>query len=233
MSTDTLTKPVLHAHDVAHYLRQNSSFLTEFPDLALLLKLPRQSGQTTSLASYQLDVLRDKNYALNRRLQELITVASENEQLVIRVHAFTLALMRARSLDETLQRMVATLREDFHSELVRVVLFQTPLSILTADWLQTASPEAPHMRPFAAFFAKAEPLCGRISEDKLDILFAEDATQIKSAVLLPISTYGLIAIGSPDANRFYPGMGILFLKLIADAIHVAIARYQPERSYER
>ena len=81
--------------DVAAYLRRHAEFLSEFPDLALVLKLPRQLGSTTSLASYQLEVLRDKNRALTRRLQELVAIASENEQLVVRVHALTLSLMRA------------------------------------------------------------------------------------------------------------------------------------------
>ena len=35
---------------------------------------------------YQLDVLREKNRELNRRLQDLFAVASENERLTVRTH---------------------------------------------------------------------------------------------------------------------------------------------------
>ena len=66
--------------------------------------LPREQGQAASLASYQLDVLRDKNRDLNRRLHELIEIAHENEQLMVRVHTLTLGLMRERTLADTLTR---------------------------------------------------------------------------------------------------------------------------------
>lgn len=102
----------IDANDVAAFLRRHPDFLADFPDLAMNLKLPREQGASTSLASYQLDVLRDKTRALTRRLQELIEVAQENEQLMARVHGFTLSLMRAGSLGDTLARVVATLTED-------------------------------------------------------------------------------------------------------------------------
>ncbi|HZW52064.1 MAG TPA: DUF484 family protein [Rudaea sp.] len=35
----------------------------------------------------------------------------------------------------------------------------------------------------------------------------------------------MLAIGSGDAHRFHPGMGTVFLKLIAETIAAAIARY--------
>ena len=110
--------------EVASYLRRHPEFLNEFPDLALALVLPREQGSAASLASYQLDVLRDKNRELNQRLHELIEIAHENEQLMVRVHTLTLALMRAQTLAETARAVVAALTEDFHTDLVRLVLFR-------------------------------------------------------------------------------------------------------------
>src|SRR5690348_18498746 len=99
---DLSVKEGLDAMEVASYLRRHPDFLNEFPDLALALVLPREQGQAASHASYQLDVLRDKNRELNRRLHELIEIAHENQLLMVRVHTLTLALMRATSLPETL-----------------------------------------------------------------------------------------------------------------------------------
>lgn len=211
--------------EVAAYLRRNPDFLTQFPDLALVLKMPRQLGDTTSLASYQLDVLRDKNRSLNRRLQELVAIASENEQLVVRVHALTLALMRATSLEETLRRVVATLNEDLASDLVRVVLHAAPAGLSAADWLIVAPADERGLRPLLDVTARGEPLCGRLSPEKLDALFGARGADVKSAVLMPIPGRGLIAVGSTDPNRFHPGMGTMFLKLIADAVGAALARF--------
>jgi len=212
--------------EVAAFLRRNPDFLTEFPDLAMVLKMPRQVGPTTSLASYQLDVLRDKNRALHRRLQELVAIAERNEDLVTRVHAMTLGLMRARSLDGTLKRVVATLNEDFGTELVRLVLFRALHDVASADWLIVAEPHAPALTPFAEFRAQGEPLCGRLDPAKLEFLFGTDSARARSAALVAIGTRGMLAVASEDPNHFYPGMGTLFLKLIAESIDCAIARFE-------
>jgi uncharacterized protein YigA (DUF484 family) len=214
------------ALDVAAFLRRNPNFLNEFPELALSLTLPRQQGSTTSLASYQLEVLRDKNRGLMRRMHELVAIASENEQLMIRVHALTLSLMRAASVPEVLRRVVATLNEDLSSDMVRIVLFQPVPGEAGAEWLVVASGDDRGLRTFQEFLAKGEPLCGRLNEDKLGFLFGARAADVRSALLIPIPTRGFVAVGSSDPNRFHPGMGTMFLKLIAEAVGAAIARFE-------
>ena len=62
------TQEKLGAHEVAAWLRRHPTFLKQFPDLALSLVVPRDEGPTASLASYQLEVLRDKNRELSKRL---------------------------------------------------------------------------------------------------------------------------------------------------------------------
>ncbi|HEY1069952.1 MAG TPA: DUF484 family protein, partial [Thermomonas sp.] len=71
--TDTTEK--LGAHEVAAWLRRHPTFLQQFPDLALTLVVPRDNGPTASLASYQLDILREKNRELTKRLHELFANA--------------------------------------------------------------------------------------------------------------------------------------------------------------
>lgn len=226
MTDTTAAKREPSELEVATFLRRHPDFLTEFPDLAMVLKMPRQVGPTTSLASYQLDVLRDKNRNLHRRLQELVAIAERNEDLVSRVHALTLGLMRAMSLDGTLKRVVATLNEDFGTELVRLVLFRPPNDVAPADWLIVAEPHAPALTPFAEFRAQGEPLCGRLDPAKLEFLFGTDSARVRSAALAAIGARGMLAVASEDPNHFYPGMGTLFLKLIAESIDAAIARFE-------
>ncbi|MEP6483606.1 MAG: DUF484 family protein [Rudaea sp.] len=221
-------KEGLTAMEVASFLRRHTGFLGEFPDLALTLVMPREQGTTTSLASYQLEVLRDKNQEMNRRLHELIETATDNEQLVVRVHSLTVALMRERTLADTVRRVVAGLTEDFHTELVRLALFREPGEDLPhADWLIAAPKEAPAWNAFSEFLQRTEPLCGRLQPEKLDALFGAKANDVKSAVLVPIDGVGMLAIGSTDANRFHPGMGTVFLKLIAEAVSAAVGRFAP------
>ncbi len=212
--------------DVAAFLRRNPRFLHEYPDLALGLLVPREEGRATSLASYQLDVLRDKNRELNKRLHELFHNAQENERLTVRTHQLVLALMRARSAAQTLKAMAASLTEDFHGDLVRIALHAPVEGLEGADWLQNLPRDAAVLAPFAEFFASEAPLCGRLQEEKLDALFGARKHEVQSCALLPLHERGMIAIGSNDPNRFYPGMGTLFLRLMGDSLAVALERYE-------
>ena len=36
---------------------------------------------------------------------------------------------------------------------------------------------------------------------------------------------GLIAVGSHDPNRFFPGMGTLFVRMMGEALAVALRRF--------
>lgn len=219
-------KDGLSAMEVASYLRRHPEFLGEFPDIALALLVPREQGSTTSLASYQLEVLRDKNRELNHRLHELIEIAHENEQLMVRVHSLTVALMRERTFGDSVRRVVAGLTEDFHTDLVRLVLFRGASTDLpAADWLILAPGGATELPAFDEFLKRNEPLCGRLQPEKLDALFGAHAGEVRSTVLVPVDGVGMLAIGSHDANRFHPGMGTVFLKLIAEAIATAVARF--------
>lgn len=218
-------KDGLEAMDVAAYLRGHPNFLKDFPDLALSLLVPREHGPAASLASYQLEVLREKNRELTRRLAELIETASDNEQLMVRVHSLTLALMRAPTLGETVRTVVASLTEDFNTDQVRLLLFRADPDLPAAPWL-LLEPAGPSALPvFAEFLARGEPLCGRLAQDKLEYLFGEEAGAVRSATLMRIADAGALAIGSDDPNRFHPGMGTIFLKLIAEAVATALARF--------
>lgn len=213
------------ALEVAAFLRRNPRFLDQFPDLALTLAVPREEGQATSLASYQLQVLRDKNRELNRRLQELYGIANDNERLTVRMHQLTLALLRARDADDTLRTLVAVLTEDFGSELVCVLLHRGGEQLPASDWLLRVPRDDASLQPFEEFLQAGEPLCGRLQADKLDLLFGARAAQVQSAALLPLGARGMLAIGSTDPQRFYPGMGTLFLRLLSETLVAALARY--------
>ena len=219
------TQRATEAADIAAWLREHPTFFLHHPDVVLAIDLPREHGSATSLASYQLEVLREKNRELNRRLQELFAIANENERLTVRTHQLTLALLRARDLPDTLGTLVATLREDFNSQWVRVILHGPRQDVPESPWWRVLQKDDAALTPFADFLAADEPLCGRLQAQKLNVLFGDESDQVASTALLPLGRHGLLAIGSSDANRFYPGMGTLFLRLMAEALSAALARY--------
>ena len=218
-------KAGLEAMDVADYLRRHPKFLKDFPDLAQELVVPREHGPAASLTAYQLEALRARNQELNERLADLIAIASDNEQLMVRVHSLTIGLLRANSLEETCRSFVAALNEDFHTDLVCLALFRDPLELPRAEWLLAAPEGSASLPEFSEFLSRHEPLCGRLAQDKLDRLFGERAGRVESCALLKIGDLGLLAIGSHDINRFHPGIGTIFLKLIAQTLAAALQRF--------
>ncbi|QAU24589.1 DUF484 family protein [Dyella sp. M7H15-1] len=221
--TNALLKDTIKASDVATYLRKYPDFLSDYPELATLLTLPREQGTVASLAAYQLQTLRDKNSELERKLAELTTIATENERLMQRVHELNVAVLRANTSAVAVRSVVAKLSEDFGTDQIRLVLFGD-LILPPADWLlhepggRTAMPE------FVDFLAHHEPMSGRLSAERLYRLFGQRAPEIRSAAVMSLGELGLLAIGSQDPDHFQPGMGTMFLKMIAATVTAALAR---------
>ncbi len=215
----------LGAHEVAAWLRHHPKFLQQFPDLAVSMVVPREEGPAASLASYQLEVLRDKNRELSRRLQDLYDVAQDNERLAVQTQQLTLALLRESTAAGTVRAMAATLTEDFNGDLVRIVLFAPVAGLDDVDWLQVIARDDRVLAPFRDCLASGEPLCGRLHPDKQALLYGTRAEDVQSGALLPLDGVGLVAVGSHEPNRFYPGMGTLFLRMMGEAFAAALSRY--------
>lgn len=223
--TNALLDETIQASDVAAYLRRHPGFLGDYPELATLLTLPRGEGSVASLATYQLQVLREKNAELERKLGELTSIADQNERLMQRVHELNVAVLRANTPAVAARSVVTRLTEDFGTDQVRMVLFGQ-LVLPPADWLVHEPGGRAAIAEFADFLAHHEPISGRLSPERLQRLFGQQAPQIRSAALMPLGELGLLALGSRDADHFQPGMGTVFLKMIAATVTAALARLQ-------
>lgn len=221
--SDTTEK--LGAHEVAAFLRRHPKFLQQFPDLAISMVVPRDEGPAASLASYQLEVLRDKNRELTRRLHDLFAISQDNERLAVQTQQLTLALLRQDTAATTVRAMAATLSEDFNGDLVRIVLFAPVPGLDGEDWLQVIDKQDRVLAPFRDCLASGEPLCGRLHPDKQALLYGTRAEDVQSTALLALDGVGLVAVGSREPNRFYPGMGTLFLRMMGEGFVAALQRF--------
>lgn len=219
-----LSDGAIDAEAVAAYLKQHPSFLNDYPELAAQLTMPREQGTVASLAAYQLQQLREKNSELEHRLGELATIAADNQKLMERVHALTVGLLRANTLEVATRTVIAKLNEDFHTEQLRLLLFGKHADLPRSEWLRQVGGGASELPELAELLQRREPVSGRFSADKLAQLFGDEAATICSAALIPLGDAGILAIGSHDPDRFQPGMGTLFLKMIAACITAALAR---------
>jgi uncharacterized protein YigA (DUF484 family) len=221
--TNALLDDTMKASDVAAYLRRHPDFLSSYPELAALLTMPREQGAVASLAAYQLQTLRDKNSELERKLVDLTAIAAENERLMQRVHDLNVAILRANTPAIAARSVVAKLSDDFGTDQIRLVLFGD-VALPPADWLLHEPNGRAAIPEFADFLAHHEPISGRLSAERLYRLFGQNAPEIRSAAVMPLGEYGLLAIGSHDPDHFQPGMGTTFLKMIAATVAAALAR---------
>ena len=91
--------------------------------------------------------------------------------------------------------------------------------------------EDAEVEAFRPLLEKSGATCGRLNESKMAFLFGSKARWVQSVALVPLGEngeLGMMAIGSSDQARFYPGMGTLFLDLLAEVIAARLSLDAPE-----
>lgn len=212
---------------VAKYLRQNPDFLEREPSLLKYLELSHASGPATSLIEKQVQYLRGQNESLEQRLNQLIQVASDNEKLMFRLHDLTLELMSMGSLPSFFDRLTEALLSEFKADTLNITLFDRKVEAGPKTPMFHISRDDPEMEQFQDHIEKGVSVCGRLNRNKRDYLFGARAQWVQSTALIPMGNDGLMAIGSSDPARFYPGMGTLFLDLLAQVVTSRLALEQP------
>lgn len=224
--SDTLLDEIPSATAVAAYLKRHPHFLADYPDLAAQLTLPRSEGPVASLALYQLQQLREKNAELEQRLTGLVAIAADNERLMQRVHELNVTMLRAATPALAARGVISRLACDFRIEQARLLLFGHAHDMPPAEWLLVEPGGRAALTEFADFLGHHEPLVGRLSAERLYRLFGDHAPEVRSAAVMPLGELGLLALGSADPDHFQPGMGTLFLKMLAATVGAALTRSQ-------
>jgi uncharacterized protein YigA (DUF484 family) len=226
--TKHLTYPEISDESVAEYLRSNPDFFERNLTLLSGLKLPhRTTGGAISLVERQLDVLRQRNTALEARLRELVEVARENDRLATRIQTLALLLMRARSREEVIDILDEQLREGFSVDQAALVLFDSVPGLAQGhrQFVRVVHREDPAIGPFKSFLQSSSPRCSRAREAQRDFLFGP-GTDIQSMALVPLgprSEFGFLAIGSRKPDHFQPSKSIDFLARLGELIACALS----------
>jgi uncharacterized protein len=217
---------------VADYLLTYPDFFERNHTLLAKLRLPhrRDARLTVSLIERQVEVLRERNRALERKLKELLDVARMNEALAERIHRLSHRRIRAHGLVETIQALDAALREDFDARNSVLVLFLEAARAAepaAGRFLRIGSAADPEMKTFESLLQSGKPRCGQVRDAQRDLLFGKDSIEIGSVALTPLGpkgALGLLAIGASDAQRFHPGMSTEFLSRIGELAAYALMR---------
>ncbi len=220
--------PAPDAEQVSHYLSSHPEFFDSRPELLSTLKLNHDSGCAVSLIERQVQVLREQNHDLRRRLLELVEVARDNDRLSERIHRLTLDLLRAGSLVELLENLDHGLRNEFMADATVVHLRaldeqrqrETGARALQIDDALKALLPTP--------LVDNKPQCGRLKHEQTEFLFGDQYAAIESAAVVPLGDYGeqgLLSIGSRESTRFNACMGTLFLSQLGELVACMLRRF--------
>ena len=213
---------------VAKFLRQNPEFLEREPALLKDLELSHASGPAISLIERQVQYLRGENEAQQQKLNNLIQVASDNQKLMSRLHELTLELMVMQSLPLFFDRLTEALMNEFKADIINITLFDMKVEAGPKTPIFHTNRDDAEIQQFQEQLDKGVSVCGRLNRNKRDYLFGTRAQWVQSTALVPLGDDGMLAIGSSDPARFYPGMGTLFLDLLANVVVSRLALEEPE-----
>jgi uncharacterized protein len=225
-----ITPEILSDLSVAEYLQTYPDFFERNGPLLMKLRLPhlRDAGVTVSLVERQVEVLRERNQSLERKLKELVDVARANDALADRIHRLSQRLIRAHDLKGTVHAVETSLREDFdakHSVLVLLLPEAQALEGVVGRFLRAGDPAGADIKTFESLLQTGKPRCGQIRDAQRDYLFGKDSIEIGSVALTPLGpkgALGILAIGASDAERFHPGMSTEFLSRIGELVTYAL-----------
>lgn len=198
---------------VADYLRRHPGFFLQQDELLAELRIPHARGNSISLVERQLAVLRERSLDMHQRLGRLVEVARDNDRLFGLTRQLTLELLDAASLAELVAVLEDGLREHFKVPVVSLLIFTDyQLDVARSIPLSRARQQAPAL-------LGEQVVSGVLRDNELEFLFGKEAAaQVGSAAVacfgesLPL---GMLALGSPDAQKYSHTVGTLFLDFIA------------------
>lgn len=214
----------LSIEEVATFLRSHPEFFEAHPDVLLNIEVPHpHGGRTVSIPERQLIATREKVRLLESKLAELIKFGQENDGLSDKVHALALKLTAANTRNQIIDTLYLDLLDSFQVPHVVVRLWNVDVpENSNAPEFQAVATE---LRQFTD--AMTAPYVGAHPVYETNLWFGEHAPHLKSYAMVPLKhgeVFGVLLLASENAERFYTGMGTVFLSRIGDIFAVNLAR---------
>ena len=205
---------------VIRYLQDNPAILMNYPQIFSALSIPHQTGGATSLVERQLKLLREENKQLRSKIDELVGIARDNEELNRRFHRLALELMNADQLHDVLAMVQDQVQTFFYTDFVCFRFLPSvreSSNILDGLYLSADSGIVERIKPW---IEARQPICGQNDETVNRQLFGEDM-RIASSAFIPLyhtHDLGLLCLGSISAERFSASMGTIFLQHLGELV---------------
>jgi uncharacterized protein len=241
----------MNDREVAEYLLANPGFFDEHAELLATIRLANPHGKAAvSLQERQMEMLREKNKHLERRLAELLRYGHENDSIAAKFNRWTMRVTAERDAYALPRAVSQGLTEVFDVPQAALRVWDLAEPYREADFARHVGEE---VRIFAN--SLATPYCGAntgfeaaqwllsgesaaAAASAASDSAAPDAASPESAATQSIAlvalrdphandegaTFGLLVMGSPDPRRFHEGMATDFLTQIGGLASAALSR---------
>ncbi|MDR5778039.1 DUF484 family protein [Caballeronia sp. LZ065] len=238
----------MNPREVADYLLDNPDFFVEHAELLGSIRLSNPHGKAAvSLQERQMEMLRDKNKQLERRLAELLRYGHENDSISTKFNRWTVRVISQRDPYVLPKTISAGLCDVFDVPHAALRLWDIDEAYRQADFARQVGEE---VRIFAN--SLTAPYCGANTDfaaaQWLGVENSASATvapgdgpsdverKVESVALITLRdpqagpdapSIGLLVMGSPDPRRFHDGMATDFLIQIGALASAALSRLLP------
>jgi uncharacterized protein len=216
----------LQAQDIAQYLADHPDFFGQHPELLSGMQLPHpHNGQAISLVERQSLMLRERIKALESRMAEMVRHGQENDAIADKLVLWTRALLLTADATKLPDTLVGELKRVFDVPYAGLRLWIPTASVADQECARPVSPDA-----ISLANSMRVPFCGSNVGFEAATWLEETGASVQSIAMLPLrvgadpATFGLLVLGSADADRFNVTMGTAFLERIAELASAALAR---------
>jgi hypothetical protein len=212
--------------DVAQFLAANPDFFDLHPEALANVAIPhRHEGQAVSLVERQSQILRERIRSLELRLAEMLRHGQENDAIADRIVHWARALLSATDTTELPRTALDELRRQFEVPYGALRLWDLAPRYAALECAQPVSEDIVRLAG-----SMQAPFCGSNVGFEAAGWMTDDPAAIRSLAMIPMRVgsdaraFGLLALGSPDPDRFHITMGTAFLARIGELASAALAR---------
>ncbi|MEF8794216.1 MAG: DUF484 family protein, partial [Thiohalorhabdus sp.] len=215
-----------HVGHLRALLRENPTLFRDYPDLLEELELaPGEEASVVALEHARNRRLERRLGELKSELEKLVETARENDRLARQLHRLTVELLGCDDGHELVHALLEGVRQNFRVEAVGLRMAR--------EWFAPNLDErflAPQLWVQKRFVASSKVILGP-PEDPEGVtgLYGETGEAVRSQALVPLrdgtQLFGLLGLGSSEADRYTSGMGTAYLERLAELAEALLARY--------
>ncbi|WP_339720835.1 DUF484 family protein [uncultured Paraglaciecola sp.] len=209
------SEELIDAEQVAAYLLENPDFFVQFPQIVEKISIPHAHKGSISLVELQSEQLRKKVRTLSLKLNQLITIAKQNEA-IYRVYAdLNLRILKCTNLDDLKFILEEVIQENLQLASVTLKPFKGAHAL----------PEIQQRLFIEKRFKRHRFFFGRLSEHERKLLFNDqDANSVALLLIGDLGELGILAIGSKDPGHFNPDMDTLLITQLQQFLGILLPK---------